>query len=210
MNFYRKLIIQILCLLISISAVAVISAQNTKSVKNSTKEIHALWSHPLDVGKTAESVREFVARCKRAHIDVIVMDIKDSNGGLYWKSKKFPQAIARGYENFDLLEHHVREAHAQGIKVDAWLVDYLEGANAAAFRKHPEWAQLNPDGETTLSEKLGKTRQYPYVWMCPARRPGYTDQWLIPLYEEIAANYKVDSLHHDYVRYMGLLVNNLL
>lgn len=152
---------------------------------------------------TAASVRAFVAKCKRAHIDVIVMDVKDSNGGLYWKSKKFPQAIARGYENFDMLEHLVREAHAVGIRVDAWLVDYLEGANGAAMRAHPEWAQLNPDGETTLSEKLGKTRPYPYVWMCPAQRPGYTDQWLIPLYEEIAANYQVDSLHHDYVRYPG-------
>jgi uncharacterized lipoprotein YddW (UPF0748 family) len=166
-------------------------------------EVHALWAHPTDVEKSAESVRQFVAKCKRAHIDVIVMDIKDSNGGLYWKSKKFPQAIAAGYENFDLLENLVREAHAVGIKVDAWLVDNMEGANGAAYREHPEWAQLNPDGETTLSEKLGKTRQYPYVWMCPARRPGYVDQWLIPLFEEIAANYKVDSVHHDYVRYPG-------
>ena len=166
-------------------------------------EVHALWAHPPEAGTTAESVRAFVAKCKRAHIDVIVMDVKDSNGGLYWKSKKFPQAIARGYENFDMLEHLVREAHAVGIRVDAWLVDYLEGANGAAMRAHPEWAQLNPDGETTLSEKLGKTRPYPYVWMCPAQRPGYTDQWLIPLYEEIATNYKVDSLHHDYVRYPG-------
>lgn len=166
-------------------------------------EVHALWVHPPEVGKTVEAVREFVAKCKRAHIEVLVVDVKDSNGGLYWKSKKFPQAIARGYENFDMLEHLVREAHAAEIKVDAWLVDFLEGANGAAFRAHPEWAQLNPDGETTLSEKLGKTRPYPYVWMCPARRPGYTDQWLIPLFEEIAANYAVDSLHHDYVRYPG-------
>ena len=166
-------------------------------------EVHALWAHPPEAGTTVASVRAFVAKCKRAHIDVIVMDVKDSNGGLYWKSKKFPQAIARGYENFDMLEHLVREAHAVGIRVDAWLVDYLEGANGAAYRAHPEWAQLNPDGETTLSEKLGKIRPYPYVWMCPAQRPGYTDQWLIPLYEEIAANYKVDSVHHDYVRYPG-------
>jgi len=166
-------------------------------------EVHALWAHPPDVGMTAESVRAFVAQCKRAHIDVIVMDVKDSIGALYWKSKRFPQAIAKGYENFDMLEHLVRESHAVGIKVDAWLVDYMEGANGAAFREHPEWAQLNPDGETTLSEKLGKKNPYPYVWMCPARRPGYTDQWLIPLYEEIVANYKVDSVHHDYVRYMG-------
>jgi len=167
------------------------------------REVHALWAHPTEAGMTVESVRKFVEKCKRANIDVIVMDVKDSNGGLYWKSKRFPQAIARGYENFDLLENLVREAHAVGIKVDAWLVDYMEGASGAAFRGHPEWAQLNPDGETTLSEKLGKKNPYPYLWMCPARRPGYTDQWLIPLYEEIVTNYKVDSVHHDYVRYMG-------
>lgn len=176
---------------------------NAENEKTQRREVHGLWAHPTDVGKTAESVRAFVAQCKRAHIDVIVMDVKDSNGGLYWKSKRFPQAIAGGYENFDMLEHLVREAHAVGIKVDAWLVDFLEGANGAAFRAHPEWAQLNPDGETTLSEKLGKKNPYPYVWMCPARRPGYVDQWLIPLFEEIVANYKVDSVHHDYVRYMG-------
>jgi hypothetical protein len=39
--------------------------------------------------------------------------------------------------------------------------------------------------------------------MCPARRPGYTDQWLLPMIEEIATSYAVDSVHHDYVRYPG-------
>jgi len=190
-----RIILFTLTLLMSFSFALVASAQR--------REVHALWAHPTEAGKSAESVRALVAKCKRANIDVIVMDIKGSNGELYWKSKKFPQAIAKGYENFDMLAHLVREAHAAGIRVDAWLVDNLEGANGAAFREHPEWAQLNPDGETTLSEKLGKTRQYPYVWMCPARRPGYVDQWLVPLFEEIAANYQVDSVHHDYVRFPG-------
>ena len=182
---------------------AFFSFLQTAAIAQNRREIRALWAHPTDVERSAESVRAFVAKSKRAGIDVIVMDVKGSNGELYWKSKKFPQAIAKGYENFDLLEHLVREAHAVGIKVDAWLVDFLEGANGPAFREHPEWAQLTPDGETTLSEKLGKVRQYPYVWMCPAQRPGYVDQWLIPMFEEIAANYKVDSVHHDYVRYPG-------
>ena len=168
------------------------------------KEGHALWSHPPDVGKTAELVREFVAKCKRANIDTIVMDIKGMAGEVYWKSKKFPQAIAKGYESFDVLEHLTREAHAQGIKVDAWLVDFAEGERGAAFKEHPEWAMLNPDGTTTASESLGVAkRHYGYVWMCPARRPGYTDQWLLPMIEEIATNYAVDSIHHDYVRYPG-------
>jgi uncharacterized lipoprotein YddW (UPF0748 family) len=169
-----------------------------------TIERHALWSHPPDAGKSVESVREFVAKCKRANIDVIVMDLKGMSGEIYWKSKRFPQAIARGYESFDLLEHLTQEAHAQGIRVDAWLVDFAEGERGAAYREHPEWAQLNADGNTTASETLGVARRpYPYVWMCPARRPGYTDQWLLPMIEEIAANYAVDSIHHDYVRYPG-------
>jgi hypothetical protein len=41
------------------------------------------------------------------------------------------------------------------------------------------------------------------AWMCPARRPGYTDQWLIPLIREFAERYDVDAIHHDYVRYPG-------
>ena len=198
MKFVTKQLIRICSILFVVIAITNISAQ-----QNPKREVHALWASPFYAGKTVESVREFVAKCKKAHIDVIVMDVKGSRGQIYWKSKRFPQAIAKGYENFDFLEHLVREAHAAGIRVDAWLVDYLEGAKGAAFREHPEWAQLNPDGKTTLSEKLGKTRQYPYVWMCPARRPGYTDQWLIPMYEEIVRNYDVDSVHHDYVRYPG-------
>ncbi len=168
------------------------------------REGHAVWAHPPDVGKSAASTREFVAKCKRANIDTIVMDIKGMSGEIYWKSKKFPQTIARGYESFDVLEHLTREAHAQGIKVDAWLVDFAEGERGAAFREHPEWAMLNPDGTTTATETLGVAkRRYPYVWMCPARRPGYTDQWLLPMIEEIATNYAVDGIHHDYVRYPG-------
>lgn len=168
------------------------------------REGHALWAHPPDAGKSAAEVREFVAKCKRANIDIIVMDVKGMNGEIYWKSKRFPQAIAKGYETFDLLEHLTREAHAQGIKVDAWLVDFAEGVNGAAYREHPEWAQLNPHGGTTATETLGVARRpYPYVWMCPAQRPGYTDQWLLPMIEEVAANYAVDSIHHDYVRYPG-------
>ena len=204
--FPRSNIKQLSFLIACIFAIFVLtgsSAADQPDQPQQTKEVHALWAHPMDVQKTQESVRAFVAKCKRAHIDTIVMDVKDSNGGIYWKSKRFPQAIAKGWENFDLLGNLVREAHAVGIKVDAWLVDFSEGADGAAFREHPEWAEVNPDGETMLSEKLGKTRPYPYVWMCPARRPGYVDQWLVPLFEEIAANYDVDSVHHDYVRYPG-------
>lgn len=167
------------------------------------RERHAVWAHPGDAGRSPESVRQFVAQCKRANIDTIVMMVKGPDGEIYWQSRRFPQAIAKGYESFDLIEQLTREAHAQGISVHAWLCDFIEGVQGAAYREHPEWAQLNPDGLTTASEKLGGGRPYPYVWMCPARRPGYTDRWLLPMIEEIATTYPVDGIHHDYVRYPG-------
>ncbi len=187
-----------------IVALGLTSSAQTNSASRNSREGHAVWAHPPNVGKTAESVREFVAQCKRANIDTIVMLVKGMSGEIYWKSKRFPQAIAKGYESFDVLEHLTREAHSQGIRVDAWLVDFAEGVNGSAYREHPEWAQLNADGGTTATETLGvKRRPYDYVWMCPARRPGYVDQWLLPMIEEIASTYPVDSIHHDYVRYGG-------
>jgi uncharacterized lipoprotein YddW (UPF0748 family) len=167
-------------------------------------ERHSLWVHPPDVGRTRESVQAFVERARRAHIETIIVLVKGMSGEIYWNSRKFPQAIVKGYESFDMLGELTREAHRHGIKVHAWLCDFVEGANGAVIRAHPDWAAVNPAGGATTTETLGpRRRPYPYLWMCPARRPGYTDQWLLPMIEEIVRLYPVDGIHHDYVRYPG-------
>jgi uncharacterized lipoprotein YddW (UPF0748 family) len=202
----RKNHIVSITLIIAIAMIAVlpIPAMRGDGRLTSRHEAHVLWAHPPDAGKSDEAVRRFVEQCQRANIDTIVMLIKGMSGEVYWQSRKFSRSVVKGYESFDMLGVLIREAHSRNIKVDAWLCDFVEGANGAAYREHPEWAQLNPDGKTTASETLGvQRRPYPYVWMCPARRPGYTDQWLLPMIEEIAENYAVDSIHHDYVRYPG-------
>lgn len=199
----RQLLIGALMVLISVTLLQFSSSTNATSSSQPKREIHALWAHPPAVGNTPEAIKKFIDQCKRANIDTVVILIKGAQGEIYWQSKRFPQAIAKGYEQFDFLGTLIKEAHAQGIKIDAWFCDFIEGPKGAAYREHPEWAQLNPDGTTTASEKLGHTRSYDYVWMCPARRPGYVDQWLIPMFEEVAKNYPVDSVHHDYVRYPG-------
>jgi uncharacterized lipoprotein YddW (UPF0748 family) len=204
MNRKYRIAVSILIIVMVIIALDSIREFSGSAQSTTRKEGHALWVHPPDVGRSEESVRQFIAQCQRANIDTIVILIKGMNGEIYWQSRKFASSVVKGYGSFDMLGTLIREAHARNIKVDAWLCDFVDGVNGVAYREHPEWAQLNPNGTTTASETLGTARRpYPYVWMCPARRPGYTDQWLLPMIEEIASNYAVDSIHHDYVRYPG-------
>ena len=113
-----------------------------------------------------------------------------------------PGSRGARYREFDFPAVLIREAHARGIAVHAWFFDFAEGANSHVAQTHPEWLALSPDGKPTTAEIL-RGQPYRMAWMCPARRPGYTDQWLIPLIKEFAERYDVDAIHHDYVRYPG-------
>ncbi|HVH55514.1 MAG TPA: hypothetical protein VM791_04635 [Vicinamibacterales bacterium] len=200
---YRRLATCLAGMLVVIVAAAAMLTRASAQAGTAV-EHHSLWVHPPEVGRTPEAVAKFVDQCRRAHIDTIILLVKGMNGEIYWPSQRFKEAVVKGYESFDLLGELGRAARPHGIKVHAWLVDFAEGVNGAAVRAHPEWAELNPAGGTTATETLGpRQRPYPYVWMCPARRPGYTDQWLLPMIEELARNPNVEGIHHDYVRYPG-------
>jgi uncharacterized lipoprotein YddW (UPF0748 family) len=164
--------------------------------------LYGLWLHPGDAGRNPAEVAAFLNRAQNAHINTIVLLVK-SERKLFYASRLFPEDVDPEYRNFDLLRAVTTEAHKRGMKVHAWLVDFVQGPDGYAMKHHPEWAAINPEGETTASEVLGQNQPYSDVWMCPARRPGYTDQYLLPVIREIATNYDVDGIHHDYVRYPG-------
>jgi uncharacterized lipoprotein YddW (UPF0748 family) len=173
------------------------NSRTTPSLKG-----RATWCGPGDAGTTRESVADFAERMKRANINLILMEVKGGHGMVRWPSKKFPNSVEEPYKKFDMPAVLIEECHQRGIEVHAWFINYMEGGNAYVTRQHPEWVALNPQGEPTTSEML-RGHEYGAAWMCPARRPGYTDQWLIPMMVEFAEMYDVDAIHHDYVRYPG-------
>jgi uncharacterized lipoprotein YddW (UPF0748 family) len=167
-------------------------------------EGRAVWANPTSVAFNDSSTRGFVEQCKRANINLIVLLVEYNDTNVWYHSKKFPESIAPGFKDFDPLAAVVREAHKHGIRVHAWLCDFTQSADGPIMKNHPEWAMRNPEGKICSdAEFLGGGALYNQNWMCPARRPGYTDQWLIPMIEEIVSDYDVDGIHHDYVRYPG-------
>jgi hypothetical protein len=166
-------------------------------------EGRGVWAHPGDFGKSEEDVEAFFQVLKKANVQIVVPMVKGIDGRIFWHSQRFPEAVHPDYREFDLLRAIARIAPKYGVKVHAWLCDFTEGRDSPAFKRYPEWAMLSPEGALTADEKLTPDKVYGPVWMCPARRPGYTDEWLLPMIEEIVRDYPVDGIHHDYVRYPG-------
>jgi len=161
----------------------------------------AVWSSPRDAGTTEASVAAFAEKLAKAHVNTVVMEVKTS-AGLFWPSERFLPAVVPEYRTFDFPAVLVRECHKRKIAVHAWFFDFAEGATSYVAQQHPEWLARSPAGLPTSAEVL-RGRPYAMAWMCPARRPGYTDRWLVPMIREFAERYDVDAIHHDYVRYPG-------
>jgi uncharacterized lipoprotein YddW (UPF0748 family) len=164
-------------------------------------EVKGVWCGPSDCGTSRETVAAFLDRLAEHGFNAIFMNVK-GGGLLYWPSSGFPEAVAEGYHDFDLPAVLLEECGRRGIQFHAWMFDFFENESHEAFRRHPEWAMRDARGRTTADEWL-RGKRFGGTWMCPARRPGYADQWLVPIYREFAQRYAVTSIHHDYVRYPG-------
>ncbi|HEY3414970.1 MAG TPA: family 10 glycosylhydrolase [Armatimonadota bacterium] len=168
---------------------------------NNRLGVRGVWCGPEDAGRTPSDVAAFLEQLHHAHINLVVMCVKGA-GTIHWPSRLYPDAVADGYADFDMPAVLLAECRKRGMQVHAWFIDFMEGPDSQVVAEHPEWLMRNAEGATTRSETL-RGSPYHWEWMCPARRPGYTDQYLIPLMAEFAERYTFDAIHHDYIRYPG-------
>lgn len=148
------------------------------------------------------SVEDYVERVHAMGINVILVEVKGGHGLLSWPSEVRPEAVNPGYATFDFPRFFAAACRRRGIEFHAWFIDFYEGEHSPAAQAHPEWLQRDRMGRTTAEETL-RGRRFSSVWMCPAQRRGYAEQWLIPLMAEFARRYDAHSIHHDYIRYPG-------
>ena len=125
---------------------------------------------------------EVVARCAENGVTDIYLLVKGTGGLLGYNKTQYVENITR--ENRDVLQEAVDAAHAEGIRLHAWLVT-VEDANYKAN---------NPEaGLWHFVRERDNDRINPYD-------EGYRT-YMTNIVTEIVSQYDVDGIHLDYIRY---------
>jgi uncharacterized lipoprotein YddW (UPF0748 family) len=179
-------------------------------------EGRALWVTRFDYDSEAR-IAYIMETAARAHFNIIYFQARAA-GDAYYRSTIEPCAVLLcgvlgGNPSYDPLEVAVREGHARGLQVHAYLNALtgrpagIEGQCRAMIEPpagnprhmlldHPEWA---------MSDRLGHLLSCPngeeYVWLSPGFPEVRTR--LATVAADVARRYDVDGIHLDRIRYPG-------
>jgi uncharacterized lipoprotein YddW (UPF0748 family) len=168
-------------------------------------ELRGLWVCPWEINSPA-AVEEVVDAAAAYNFNALFVEVRYRGDALYVSNKtdaRFANPEPRSPHlagqpaDFDPLEEIITRGHAAGLEIHAWVTTFVvlnrktPTPPGHAAREHPEWLSQNDRGETW--------DPYGMAWLEPAL-PEVQD-YLFDVFMDIVANYDVDGLHLDYVRY---------
>ena len=149
--------------------------------------------------KTRADIDAVMQRCAWAGFDTVFFQVR-GNGTVHYASREEVWASSYEHESpgFDPLSYAVVAAHANGLKIHAWLniVPGWSGekppsAARQLFRARPEWFLSKGGGALT--------KEGAYYWLNPCLPE--VRSYLIGICDEVASGYSVDGVHLDYIRF---------
>ncbi len=102
----------------------------------------------IDYTTTREGVADVVRKCKAAHINTLVIDVKPLSGQTLYASKVAPRMRewkGRKVPDFDVLAAFVEEGHKAGLQVDASINVLSEGHkyfSVGPAYEHTDWQSI--------------------------------------------------------------------
>ncbi|MBI4578767.1 MAG: family 10 glycosylhydrolase, partial [Planctomycetes bacterium] len=182
------------CLVVVFAATA--GCQQSKMVAGG---VRAIWVTRGDY-RSPDDVSKIMADCREGGFNVVVFQVR-GNGTAFYPSKIEPWAEQFNFSSpgFDPLAMAVREAHQRGLELHAWVnvMPAWRGTKPPTcpdqlYNKHPDWFWYDQRGNrqplnsfyVSLNSCLPEVRDY-----------------LVDVFREIVANYPVDGLHMDYIRF---------
>jgi uncharacterized lipoprotein YddW (UPF0748 family) len=169
-------------------------------------EVRATWI-ARDGLNSKETLALAMDRAASNHFNVVFVNAW-SRGYPLWRSQVFSNetglAIDPTYSSRDIMAEAVAEGHRNGLQVMAWFeygfvggwTGYLPGSSGKGriFDAHPDWVARQQNG----TEIDGSS----FYWMTHTRPEVQT--FLIRLATELAANYDLDGIELDRIRYPNL------
>ena len=147
-----------------------------------------------------DDIVTIMRNCARLGLNTVLWQVR-GNGTVCYPSTIEPWSREFAYRDpgFDPLAVAVREAHVNGLRIEAW-VNVMAGwrgrrpppMREQLYHAHPDWFLIDAQGQR---QPLGDH----YLVLNPCRPE--VRAHIAALCAEIAANYDLDGIHLDYVRY---------
>lgn len=186
---------------VAAAGVSVLLAACGATRAHSGETRYAIWVTRFDY-RTEADVRTAVRRCAEAGFDTVFFQVR-GNGTVFYRSRLEPWAAELGGTDpgFDPLRVACEEARARGVRLHAWVnaVPGWRGERPPAdlrqlYHTRPEWFLVDQHGKR---QPLAKDYYVALNPCLPAVR-----EHIAAVCAEIAANYPVEGVHLDYIRFL--------
>jgi len=156
----------------------------TSALAKSPGAVGAYLNYSRGYSKTPEDLKALVNEAADAGVQFLLPYARTTEGTALYDSKIMPQ-LPKGY---DALKVVIEAAHARGMKVYPWFVVTSDGFSdfSPITKEHPDWCQVDIKGKRK-------------AWLDPSSPEAR--RYIVSIVKEIAANYDVDGLSLDYLRY---------
>jgi len=184
-------------------------------------ETRALW-----VVRTAlvspGAIASMVTAARSAGFNTLLVQVR-GRGDAYYASRVEPRASALAAQPapFDPLAQVLRQGHAAGLKVHAWVnVNLVADAGDVptngrhVVNRHPEWLMVPAELATSIGDPRGpafvstltswtrsQTGSVEGLYTSPI--PEHAGDYVVHVVRDLVSRYQVDGVHFDYVRYPG-------
>ena len=169
------------------------------------KPVQGIWvvRHSITSPQKVRKLVKFAA--ENGYTDLFVQ--VRGRGDAYYNSSIVPRSTLLPANNYDPLQDIIPLAHAQGIKIHAWVNMYLSWSARKlpanpnhVVNLHPDWVEVNGRGKSDLefiAENGRNGREGAYL--SPLNDD--VNAHLLQVINELVENYALDGIHLDYVRF---------
>ncbi len=168
---------------IALSAVVLIACAPSKNYKT--------WGWLAGSLDMADStLNHYFSKCKEVGIDAVIMQCHGGRPDIL-DSTTFRDSAALA-----IISRALPYAQKYGVELHAWI--WTTNRTEMTLRKaHPEWYQVNAQGESCLDIKLYNREHY--RWLCPSHPESV--EYLKDRVRELAEIKGLAGIHLDFIRY---------